>query len=124
VSADGAGDKRKAYDACQQQGVKRIAIPPQRNAHLWQHGNSQAPPHPRDVNLRRIRRVGRPRWKQEIGYQRRSRAETTGFRFKTIFGNQLSARLIPQQRTEVRVKCAILNRMAHLGLPESDPMPA
>ena len=47
---------------------------------------------------------------------------TTVFRFKTIFGNQLSARLLPQQRTEVRVKGAILNRMAHLGLPERHPV--
>jgi len=124
VSADGAYDKRKVYDACQQHRVKRIAIPPQRNAHSWQHGNRQAPPHPRDVNLRRIRRVGRTAWKRAVDYHRRSLAETTVFRFKTIFGNQLSARLIPQQRTEVRVKCAILNRMAHLGLPESYPMSA
>jgi len=123
VSADGAYDKRKAYDACQKHKVKCVAIPPQRKAHIWQHGNCLLPPHPRDVNLRRIRRVGRAKWKREIGYHRRSLAETSVFRFKIIFGNHLSARLIPQQRTEVRVKCAILNRMAHLGLPESCPIP-
>jgi hypothetical protein len=124
VSADGAYDKRKAYAACQKHRVKRIAIPPQHGAHIWQHGNRHAPAHPRDVNVRRIRQVGRTKWKQEMGYHRRSLAETSVFRFKTIFGNQLSARLIPQQRTEVPVKCAILNRMAHLGLPESQPIPA
>jgi hypothetical protein len=124
VSADGGYDKRKAYESCQRPGVKRMAIPPQRNAHIWQHGHCLAPPHLRDVNLRRIRLVGRRRWKQEVGDHRRSLAETTVFRFKTIFGNHLSARLIPQQRTEVRVKCAILNRMAHLGLPESHPVMA
>lgn len=124
VSADGSYDKRKVYHACQQQGVQRIAIPPRRNAHIWQHGNCQAPPHPRDDNLRRIRQVGREAWKREVGYHRRSLAETTVFRFKTIFGDSLSARLLPQQRTEVRVKCAVLNRMAHLGLPESVPLPA
>jgi len=124
VSADGSYDKGKVYAACQQRAVKRIAIPPRRDAHIWQHGNCQAPPHPRDVNLRRIRQVGRQKWKREVGYHRRSLAETTVFRFKTIFGESLSARLLPQQRTEVRVKCAILNRMAHLGLPDSVPMPA
>lgn len=124
VSGDGSYDKRKAYEACQQRGVKHIAIPPRRNAHIWQHGNCKAQTHPRDVNLRRIRAVGRKAWKREVGYHRRSLAETTVFRFKTIFGDRLSARLLPQQRSEVRVKCAILNRMAHLGLPESHPMSA
>ncbi len=124
VSADGSYDKRKVYQACQKQGVKRIVIPPRRDAHIWQHGNCQAPPHPRDVNLRRIRAIGRKAWKVEVGYHRRSLAETTVYRFKTILGNRLSARLLPQQHTEVRVKCAILNRMAHLGLPESYPMVA
>jgi hypothetical protein len=124
VSADGSYDKRKVYRACQEQGVKRIAIPPRRDAHLWQQGNCQAPPHPRDVNLRRIRAIGRKAWKVEVGYHRRSLAETTVYRFKIMFGHTLSARLLPQQRTEVRVKCAILNRMAHLGLPDSVPIPA
>ena len=32
VSGDGAYDKRKFYDACQQHKVKRIAIPPRRDA--------------------------------------------------------------------------------------------
>jgi len=122
VSADGAYDKRKAYDACQQHPVAHIAIPPRRNARIWQHGNRRAAPHPRDLNLRRIRAVGRRAWKRESGYHRRSLAETTVFRFKTIFGAMLAARLLPQQRTEVRVKCAALNRMAHLGLPESYPV--
>lgn len=124
VSADGGYDKRKTYPTCLQHGVKSIAIPPRRNAHIWQHGNAHAPPHPRDVNLRRIRAVGRKAGKCESGYHRRSLAQTSIFRFKTILGDTLAARLLPQQRTEVRVKCAILNRMTHLGLPDSVPIPA
>jgi hypothetical protein len=119
VSGDGTYDKRKFYAACAQREVDRIAVPPQRNARIWQHGNSSKPPLPRDQNLRRIRRVGRQRWKQESGYHRRSLAETAVFRFKTIFGNTLSARTLPRQITEARIKCAALNRMAQLGMPES-----
>jgi len=99
--------------------VERIAVPPQRNARIWQHGNSSKPPLPRDQNLRRIRRVGRKRWKQESGYHRRSLAETAVFRFKIIFGNRLSARTMPRQITEARIKCAALNRMTQLGMPDS-----
>lgn len=119
VSGDGSYDKRKFYDACVNREVQRITIPPQRNAHIWQHGNSSRPPLPRDQNLRRIRRVGRKRWKQETGYHRRSLAETAVFRFKTIFGNTLSARTLPRQITEARIKGAALNRMTQLGLPDS-----
>ena len=119
VSGDGTYDKRKCYDACEERAVQRIAIPPQRNAHIWQHGNSSKPPLPRDQNLRRIRRVGRRRWKQETGYHRRSLAETAIFRFKTIFGNTLSTRTLPRQITEARIKGAALNRMTQLGLPDS-----
>lgn len=119
VSGDGGYDKRPFYDTCRQRGIDRIAVPPQHNARIWQHGNSAKKPLPRDQNLRRIRRVGRRRWKLEVGYHQRSLAETAMFRFKTIFGNHLSARTLSRQTTEVRIKCAALNRMTQLGLPES-----
>jgi len=119
VSADGAYDKEKVYTAAQTHGVSTITIPPRRDAHIWQHGNCAAPPHPRDVNLRRIRDVGRKQWKAESGYHRRSLAETTMFRFKTIFGDHLRARELARQKTEARIKCAALNRMTELGMPES-----
>jgi len=122
VSGDGTYDKRKFYEACQQRDVAQIAVPPQRNAKIWQHGNSSKPPLPRDQNLRRIRRVGRPRWKEEVGYHRRSLAETAVFRFKTIFGNTLRSRTLARQGVEVRIKCAALNRMTQLGMPDSYPV--
>ena len=119
VSGDGTYDKRKFYDACAERKVDRIAVPPQRNARIWQHGNSSKPPLPRDQNLRRIRRGGRKRWKQESGYHRRSLAETAVSRFKTIFGNTLNARTLPRQITEARIKCTALNQMTQLGMPDS-----
>lgn len=119
LSADGAYDKRKVYEACAARGIRRVAIPPRKDARIWQHGNCAAPPLVRDENLRRIRRTGRKKWKQESGYHRRSLAETAMFRFKTIFGSYLQARKLPQQETEAKVKCAALNRMTHLGMPDS-----
>jgi hypothetical protein len=52
---------------------------------MWRHGNIRAERLARDENLRRIRLVGRAAWKRESGYHRRSLAETTMFRLKTIF---------------------------------------
>lgn len=120
VSADGSYDKRKVYEACAAQQVERIAIPPRHDAHIWQHGNCEAAPLPRDENLRRIRAIGRQAWKRESGYHRRSLAETAVFRLKTIFGPTLRARQFKNQQTEASIKCAALNRMSQLGMPRSE----
>ncbi len=119
LDGDGAYDKRKVYDACDERCIGRIAIPPRINARIWQHGNCLAPPLVRDGNLRQIRKVGRKKWKRESAYHQRSLAETAMFRFKTIFGSYLQARKLPQQEAEAKVKCAALNRMTHLGMPIS-----
>jgi len=119
VSADGSYDKAKFYAACIRRKVKHIAIPPRRNAKIWQHGNCKHAPLPRDQNLRRIRQVGRKKWKIESGYHRRSLAETAVFRFKIIFGNTLSTRTLPRQITEARIRGTALNRMTQLGMPDS-----
>ena len=115
MSGDGAYDKRKVYEGCAARGIRRVAIPPRKDARIWQHGNCAAPPLVRDENLRRIRKAGRKRWKQESGYHRRSLAETAMFRFKTIFGPYLQARKLPQQKVEAKVKCAALNPDDPLG---------
>ena len=118
VSADGAYDQRKCYDTLNKHGAK-ATIPPRKGARIWQHGNSKAERHLRDENLRRIRKVGRKKWKEESNYHRRSLAETTMFRFKTIFGDRLQTRRIENQFKELLLKTAILNQMTHLGMPDT-----
>lgn len=118
VSGDGSYDKRNCYEAIRQRKAK-AAVPPRRDAKIWQHGNSKAERLIRDENLRRIRQVGRKQWKQEVGYHRRSLAETQMFRLKTIFGERVSARQFAGQATQVLVRCAALNKMTHLGMPDS-----
>ena len=49
----------------------------------------------------------------------RSLAETAMFRLKTIFGDKLSARLLETQTTQALIRCLALNKMTHLGMPES-----
>ena len=117
LSADGAYDKEKVYQAARDKPVEKITIPPRRDAVLWTE--TPAAPHPRNTNLRRVWEMGRTAWKEESGYHRRSLAETTMFRFKTIFGDRLVAREEQRQQTEARIKCAALNRMTRLGMPES-----
>jgi hypothetical protein len=118
VSGDGAYDQRKCYDAINERKAK-ATIPPRKGAKIWQRATTRTERHVRDENLRQIRQVGRKKWKQECGYHRRSLAETSMFRFKTIFGDHLRTRVIDNQFKELLLKCALLNRMTLLGMPES-----
>jgi len=118
VSGDGAYDRRRCYDAIRDRSAQ-ATIPPQHNAKIWQHGNTKAERLARDENLRRIRQIGRAAWKRECGYHRRSLAETTMFRLKTIFGDRVPARSFAGQAAQVLVRCATLNRLTHLGMPDS-----
>lgn len=120
VSGDGGYDARSCYDAIRERGAK-ATIPPRKGAKIWEHGNSSKERHIRDENLRAIRKLGRKKWKQESGYHRRSLAETAMSRLKTIFGSELSARGFEGQATELFVRCAALNRMSALGMPDSYP---
>jgi IS5 family transposase len=118
VSGDGAYDRRSCYEAIRARPA-RATIPPQRNAKIWQHGNTRAERLARDENLRRIRQVGRAAWKRESGYHRRSLAETMMFRLKTIFSDRVTARGFEGQAAQLLVRCAALNRMTQLGKPDS-----
>jgi hypothetical protein len=113
---DGAYDQWKVYETLDEQEIKPI-IPPRHNAKIKQHGNSSESPLPRDEAIREIRHVGRKRWKESIGYHRRSLAETAMYRMKCCFGNKLKNRRLPNQRTEARLRSRILNQFTRLGLP-------
>jgi hypothetical protein len=119
-AADGAYDKRKVYDGVKAHSPNAdILIPPRKNARIWKHGNTKAERLQRDENLRSIRKQGRKEWKKNSGYHVRSLSETAMFRLKIIFGDSLSARLLETQTSQALARCAALNRMTHLGMPQS-----
>lgn len=119
-AADGAYDKRKVYDSLNAHSPDvDILIPPRKNARIWKHGNTKAERLKRDENLRSIRKHGRKEWKEQSGYHVRSLSETAMFRLKTIFGDELSARLTKTQTTQALIRCAALNQMTHLGMPQA-----
>ena len=63
--------------------------------------------------------VGRDEWRESSGCTRQSLAENAFSRFKALFGGRLAARRPDNQYVEVMVKCATLNRMTGIGMPES-----
>jgi hypothetical protein len=118
VSGDGAYDSFDNHSLLSNNGIK-ITIPPQKNAKIKQHGNNKAPPLSRDEIIREIRKFGRVGWKVQNGYHRRSITETTMFRYKKIFVDELKAIIFDSQANEAFIKCNILNKMTSLGMPES-----
>ncbi len=69
----------------------------------------------RDRTIRKVKRIGRRRWKKQSGYHRQARVENVFFRYKTIIGDRLHTRTATAQATEVVLACSILNRMTALG---------
>ncbi len=128
VTGDGSYDQRQCYEALSDyqelQGKPlRVTIPPQKGAAIWQskRGTSRGTSNssPRNENLHRMREIGRRQWKQESGYHRRSLAECAMYRYKTLIGDKLQARKLERQAREAFIGCVALNRMTHLGMPES-----
>jgi len=119
VAGDGGYDRKKVYSACLAKKIRNILIPPQKNAKIMQHGNSLSKPHPRDANLRQIKKISRKKWKEQTGYHVRSLAETAMFRFKTIIGDKLKFRKFANQKGELMISVSILNKMFELGMPDS-----
>jgi IS5 family transposase len=118
VSADGAYDTKDCYTEIAKHEAKAV-IPPRQGARIWKHGNTKGERHARDENLRGVRKNGRAEWKRQSDYHRRSKAETAMFRLKTIFSEKLGARIFESQCCEAFIKCAALNTMMRLGMPDS-----
>jgi hypothetical protein len=114
---DGAYDKWKVYQTLSKRNIAPI-IPPRKNAKIKRHRNGKLPPLPRDEAIRGIRKLGRAEWKRQIGYHRRSLAETAMYRMKALFGPTLKNRSDCGQKTEARLRCKILNHFTKLGMPK------
>lgn len=115
LTGDGGYDYATCYEAIAERKARAV-IPPRRNARLNPHDDRFKA---RDRNIREARKLGRKNWKKQSRYHRRSLVETQMMRMKTVFGSGLSSRRFNNQATEMTVRCAALNRMTHLGMPES-----
>src|SRR5215208_648784 len=120
VTADGAYDGEPVYRAVaerQPDPPAAVVIPPRATAVA--SPSADTAPTQRDRHIRTIRERGRLGWQEAVGYGRRSLGETAVSRYKAIIGRDLRARTLPSQKTEAKVGCSVLNRMAQLGMPVS-----
>jgi hypothetical protein len=115
MTADGAYDGQAVYNAVVERHPKAAVIVPPRNAAVA--GETTASQ--RDKHLSIIAEHGRMSWQRSSGYNRRSLVATAMFRYKTVIGRRLHARVLPNQRAEAKVGGNVLNRMTALGMPVS-----
>ena len=115
MTADGAYDGEAVYDAVAERHPDAAVIIPPRVTAV----PSETTATPRDKHLATIVQHGRISWQRSSGYNRRSLVETTMFRYKTVIGRRLRARILANQRTEAKIGCNVLNRMTGLGMPAS-----
>ena len=115
VTADAAYDTIAFYQTATARGAT-VVVPPDKTARVSRRGpRSRA----RDRTIDRIKRIGRRRWKKEVGYHRQARVENAFFRYKSIIGGSLRARSPGGRVAEAVIACNLLNQMSERGRPES-----
>ena len=115
ITADAAYDTLAFYETANTRGTT-VVVPPAKTAKLSRRNPRSSA---RAGTIRRISKIGRRRWKKEVGYHRQARVENAFFRCKSILGDRLRSRTRAAQAVESVLACNVLNRMTELGRPES-----
>lgn len=112
VIGDGAYDVESSYRSIERKKALPIIVPRctavirhRKRFGLWEH--------PRDFNLRMIRRWGRKTWKKASGYHLRSLAESYFSRHKRILGPSLRSRCMRNQIAEAGLSVLVMNKINH-----------
>ncbi len=120
VRADTVYDTSGVYEALENHRAHRsprVLIPPRKGAQL---ASESAVTLQRNRNIRGQAQLGRRRWHIESGYSKRSKVETTFYRYKTLIGSAMRAHGLASQRAEARIGCKIINTMTAPGLPDGE----
>ena len=115
MTGDGAYDSAAVYQAVAERYLEAAIIIPPRSTSVPDETTTTQ----RSAHVAAIAKHGRMGWQRRSGYNCRSLAETAVYRYKNIVGRRLRARTLPNQRTEAKIGCNLLNRMTRLGMPVS-----
>ena len=115
VTADTAYDTIAFYDAARARGAT-VVVPPAKTATVSRRRPRSSA---RDRTIKKVKTIGRRRWKKVSGYHQQARVENAFFRYKSIIGNRLRARTLGGQEAEALLACQVLNAMTDMGRPDS-----
>ena len=94
----------------------QVVVPPATTATVSRRGPRSSA---RDRTIKKVKEIGRRRWKKASAYHQQARVEKAFFRYKSILGGALRARSPAGQVAEALVACNVLNQMTDLGRPDS-----
>jgi hypothetical protein len=114
VTGDGAYDTHGSYAAVINVGAKPC-FPPRVNA--IKHKAVDEAWRLRNHAISHVRYHDLEHWKKKNNYHRRSLSETCMFRFKQLLGDKVQARTFERQKTEIGIKCRMINKINKLGMP-------
>ena len=105
VTADPASDTLAFSGAAGARGARGV-VPPTKTASLSRRGARSGA---RDRTIRRVKALGRRRWKKASGDHQHARVENAFFRYTSIVGDCLRARSSSGQRREAVLACHVLS---------------
>ena len=114
VTADAAYDTVAFYEAAGARGAT-VVVPPAKTARVSRRRPRSSA---RDRTITKVKRIGR-RWKKTSRYHQQARVENAFFRYKTIIGGGLRARIPGGRAVEALLACNMLNAMTDMGRPAS-----
>jgi hypothetical protein len=122
ISADGAYSGRPTREIATEHKVRLVSPPPKNAAYhgsLNQYGEIIDDPGWETWNesVRGVIRLGRAEWKRQMGYHKRSLAETAMSRLKRSFGGCLKSKTKRNQIAEVTLRVSLLNLFTSYGRP-------
>ena len=94
----------------------QVVVPPATPATVSRRGPRSSA---RDRTIKKVKEIGRRRWKNASASQQQARMEHAFFRYTSIFGGALRARSPAGQVAEALVACHVLNQMTDLGRPDA-----
>ena len=115
VTADAAYDTIAFYESAGARDAQ-VVVPPATTATVSRRGPRSSA---RDRTIKKVKEIGRRRWKKASAYHQQARVEKAFFRYKSILGGALRARSPAGQVAEALVACNVLNQMTDLGRPDS-----
>jgi len=122
IIADGAYSAQESHAIARKHSATLISPPPTnavwrgdiKNGNLVDESGWEA----RNSYVRGCMRLGKEEWKRQMGYHRRSLAETAMSRLKRTFGARLKSRTIRNQIAELNIRVSLLNLFTSYGLPK------
>lgn len=134
IIGDGAYTYHKLYRQIEEERGLSLLAPPHKNAKMhmsFEHG------HPgrrcsggnyakliddpgwetHNKYVREVMRLGLGKWKDEVGYHKRSLVETTMYRLKTAFSGNLKSRKAKNRNIEIAIRVSLLNRWTTQSMP-------